>query len=202
MKKFAMAAAALVLGAFYAGAQELPELPDVPQVPVSMSVTYYEIEGRRYRDAVSAMRTAGPIGYEAETRTWFRFYYEVSQASNGCSITFLELPLDVEILYPRWNGYDRSRRSERERWDGHMHVLTVHENVHALIAFLGAIETYNDIVRMGPQADCEVLRSTVSATVDTANARIQTWQRDYDRVTDHGVEQVDFDLNAFMSERL
>ncbi len=38
--------------------------------------------------------------------------------------------------------------------------------------------------------------------VDAANDRLRGWQRDYDRVTDHGIDQVDFDLQAFMAERL
>ncbi|WP_417486726.1 DUF922 domain-containing protein [Maricaulis sp.] len=185
-----------------AGAQELPQLPQIDQVPVSMSVRYYDVDGRRVSDAVEAMRFAGPIGYEAETRTWGSYYMEYEQTSQGCALSVLEIPLEVEILYPNWTGYDRARRSDRDRWDARMHVLTVHENVHALIALLGMVETYNDVVQEGPQPDCGALQDRVRSMVDAANDRLNVWQRDYDRVTNHGADQVDFDLQAFMAERL
>ncbi|MAC89434.1 MAG: hypothetical protein CMF73_08925 [Maricaulis sp.] len=189
-------------GLSVAAAQELPELPQVDQVPVNMSVRYYDVDGRRVSDAVEAMRFAGPLGYEAETRTSGSYYMQYELTPRGCSLTLLEIPLEVEILYPNWTGYDRARRSDRERWDARMHVLTVHENVHALIAFLGMIETYNEVIQDGPQPDCEALQERVRSMVDAANDRLRGWQRDYDRVTDHGIDQVDFDLQAFMAERL
>lgn len=196
-------AVALVAGTtFRVCAQGLPELPEVEQVPLSMSVSYYDIDGRRYRDALEAMEFAGPIGYEAETRTFFSYYFETAQSADGCGLRYLELPLTVEILYPNWTGYDRARRSEREAWDNRMHVLTVHENVHAVIAFLGTVETYNDVVQIGMQPDCDELETRVREMTERANNRLQTWQREYDAVTEHGVEQHGFDLQTFMSERL
>lgn len=190
------------LGSAPAAAQELPVLPDVDQVPVSMSVRYYDVDGRRVSDAVDAMRFAGPIGYEAATRTWGSYHMEHELTSEGCALRMVEIPLEVEIIYPNWTGYDRARRSDRDRWDARMRVLTIHENVHAVIAFLGMIETYNDVVREGPQPDCDALTARVRSKVDAANDRLGVWQQDYDRVTDHGADQGDFDLEAFMAERL
>lgn len=183
-------------------AQELPRLPEVEEVPVIMSVRFYDVEGRRYRHAVEALRYAGPQGYDAVTNTMLRTYYEFSPSEQGCALRVLELPLEVEILYPRWLGYDNAPRADRESWDRRMHVLTVHENLHALIAFLGAISAYNDLASVGARDNCERLEAILRETVDTTNDRISRWQRDYDRVTRHDMEQPGFDFNAFMDERL
>lgn len=167
-----------------------------------MSVRYYDVEGRRYRDVIEAMRFAGPIGYEAETLTFFTYYFEFDQTSEGCGLGYIEFPLTVEIRYPNWVDYERARRSERRAWDNRMHVLRVHENVHALIAFMGAVETYNDVVGIGIQPDCTMLEARVRDMTERANDRLQQWQRDYDTETNHGREQHDFDLQVFMGERL
>ena len=182
--------------------QDRLELPEVEHVPVEVSFTYYDVDGRRYRDAVEAMRFAGPLGYEAETQASFRYYFETVETSQGCGLSYLEFPLTVEIQYPNWTDYERARRSDRQAWDRRMHVLSVHENVHALIAFLGTIETYNDMIRVGIQPDCATLDTRLRDATEQANERLQTWQRDYDSVTQHGREQQGFDLQVFMGERL
>jgi predicted secreted Zn-dependent protease len=182
--------------------QDTLDLPEVEHVPVEISVTYYDVEGRRYRDVVEAMRFTGPLGYDAETHSSFSYYFETARTSEGCGLSYLEFPLTVEIQYPNWTDYERARRSDREAWDRRMHVLSVHENIHALIAFLGTVETYNDMIRVGTQPDCSTLESRLRDATEQANERLQTWQRDYDSVTEHGQEQQGFDLQAFMSERL
>ena len=205
LKIAAMAAVPVWLAASIGGtasAQDLPDLPEVGQVPLTLSVVYYTVEGRRYDDAVDAMDEAGPNGYQAETRSQFTYDMRYQPTARGCAITHLDLPLDVEILYPQWTGYDRARRRDREAWDRHMDVLTVHENIHAVIAFLGTIEMYNALVQVGPQTDCETLDDLVRTRTREANARLQQWQQDYDRVTNHGEDQHGFDLHAFMGERL
>ncbi len=183
-------------------AQDAPELPRVEQVPLTIAIEHYDVEGRRYRDAVSRIRQVGPMGYDAVTHSAISYYFETSRGPDGCSLRYLELPLDVRILYPRWTGYERARRAERDAWDRHIHVLTVHENIHALIAFLGTIEAYNSLIQTAAEPDCDALQALLRARTDEANDRVRQWQRDFDRVTDHGMEQDGFDLQAFMAERL
>jgi predicted secreted Zn-dependent protease len=182
--------------------QDPPDLPHVEQVPMTISIRHYDVDGRRYSDVVEAMEHAGPVGFEAVTRSSMSFYYETATTPEGCRLTHLELPLDVEILYPRWISYEDARRSERQAWDRHMDVLSVHENVHAVISLLGTVETYNALVRVGLQPTCSDLHDLLETRTDEANDELRQWQRDYDRVTRHGRDQHEFDLQAFMQERL
>lgn len=193
---------ACLIAVFPSIAQELPTLPEVDQVPVTMSVEFYDVDGRSYRSAVRRMREVGPSGYDAVTQTYLNSYFELEYRDGQCAVSFAEVPLEIVILYPNWTRYERSGRSDRANWDTHMDVLTVHENIHAVIAFLGAIETYNSIVRANDPGDCQTLQDRLRSVTRAANEQIQRWQREYDDLTDHGREQHVFDLDAFMEERL
>jgi predicted secreted Zn-dependent protease len=192
---------AILVGAASALAQEPPELPEIEQVPVSVELTFYDVEGRSQRALDSNLRLRGPLGYDADTHYELSWFFEFWDDDDGCAVTFIEVPLHIRIRYPNWLNRGRASRRMRQAWDRRMHALEVHENGHSLIAYSGALEAYNAAVQFPGAATCEALQDGLSAVFDDAVDVISHQQREYDRITDHGLRQADYDWTPILGQQ-
>jgi len=178
--------------------QELPQLPDLEEIPVSQELVFYDVEGRTQRALNQNLRLNGPLGYDAETRYEISTYYEFTQSDSECRLTYLEVPLHITITYPNWVDVDRASRRRRVAWERRVEVLQVHENGHALLAWVGATELRNSVIQQGEAENCETLSSQINSAQEEAHEHMRAKQREYDRITSHGVEQSAYDWTPIL----
>lgn len=178
--------------------QSAPEFPHVEQVPVRIALQYYDVQGRSSRALEESIRYNGPIGFDAETQANISSYWQYEPLGQRCHLTILEIPLDVTIRYPHWVDLDRASRQMRTSWERRMTVLEVHENGHALLAFSAALDLYNELAVLGRDLDCDSFNHDLEARTDAAMDALRRRHREYDRITEHGTRQNDYDWTAII----
>lgn len=181
--------------------QSAPDFPRMDQVPVRIDLEFYDVEGRSSRALEESIRYAGPIGFDAATRANMSAYWEYQRVGQRCQLTVLEVPLEVTIRYPRWVDLDRASRQMRTSWERRMVVLEVHENGHAILAFATALDLYNELALFGQDLDCNSVNESMQVLSDAAMATLRIRQREYDRITEHGERQNDYDWTPVTGPR-
>ncbi|WP_339746283.1 DUF922 domain-containing protein [uncultured Maricaulis sp.] len=178
--------------------QAPPEFPHVEQIPVRVDLQFYDVEGRNDRLLNESVQFSGPLGVDADTQTYMSSFWQYQNLDGRCSATVIDIPLDITIRYPHWVGYERASRSRRANWDRRLAVLEAHENGHATLAYAAALDLYNALLAFGRDADCTTFNDEMQAIGDTAMSELQRRQREYDRITRHGLRQDDYDWTPIL----
>lgn len=170
-----------------------PDLPDIPQIGTRVDLRYYDVTGRTARDLEQSLATTGPPAFEAVTDYYIEPSYVFQHTESGCELSSLDVLVDIVITYPRWLDHDRAPRRLRRHWEIRMARLEIHENGHAVLAFMGAVDVYNAMIIHSTAPTCEILQTRLDASFEEAFSQVRSEQLRYDRITQHGLIQEEFD---------
>lgn len=173
--------------------QSPPDLPNIPEVGSRVDLRFYEVTGRNARDLEQSLATTGPPAFEAVTDYFVEPSFVFQESGGGCQLTSLEVLVDIVITYPRWVDRDRAPRRLQRHWETRMARLEIHENGHAVLAFMGAVDVYNAMVLNSSASTCDELSARLNTSFEEAFSALRSEQLRYDRITEHGRIQEEFD---------
>lgn len=188
----AIAGAASMTGSALAW-QSPPELPNIPEIETRVALTYYDVRGTSERELNRSLSTTGPAGFTAQTDYQLEPRWQYEDRGSECVVTNIDLLVDILITYPRWVDEERAPRRMRQQWATRMARLEIHENGHAVLAFMGAVDVYNAMIAIRSAPDCETLNGRLREAHETAFRALRSEQLRYDRITEHGRIQEEFD---------
>lgn len=176
-----------------AALQSPPDLPNIDEIGTRVDLRFYEVTGRNSRDLERSLATTGPPAFEAVTDYFVEPSFAYQETDTGCELSSLDVLVDIVITYPRWVDRERAPRRLQRHWEIRMARLEIHENGHAVLAFMGAVDVYNAMIIHSSAPTCEMLRSRLDASFNEAFSQMRSEQLRYDRVTEHGRVQEEFD---------
>lgn len=147
---------------------------------------YYDIIGSTWKELVNQMNILGPVdsnGNRCHALTEFKLiptsYLNKIQYASLC-VNTANL-VDILVTLPSWKHSDGVSTELINRWDHVVRVLGEHEQGHVNIVQ----ENYKLIVLAIELAELTKDYSEVTAAFE----RIDRFNRDYDKKTDHGRKQ-------------
>ena len=176
-----------------AALQSPPDLPNIDEIGTRVDLRFYDVTGRNARDLERSLATTGPPAFEAVTDYFVEPSFAYQETESGCELSSLDVLVDIVITYPRWVDRERAPRRLQRHWETRMARLEIHENGHAVLAFMGAVDVYNAMVIHSTAPTCEILASRLNASFEEAFSQMRSEQLRYDRITEHGRIQEEFD---------
>jgi predicted secreted Zn-dependent protease len=173
--------------------QDAPEFPPVEGVPVTVSLDFFDVSGVSQRRLDESIEMNRPLGFDTATIAGFTANWAYEADDQGCSLTAIEVPVDILLRYPRWTEWMRASQDMRADWEIRQAGTVSHENGHARIAVMTAVELHDEMVQNGRAADCATLEADLEARLEAGIQRLRDRQGEYDRITGHGTRQADYD---------
>lgn len=144
----------------------------------------YDVRGRTIADVAARIGS----GHVARTRwrvTW-KYTFEESAA---CRLKKFTVDVSATIRMPRWADRDAASPAARASWDAFHEATRKHEEGHRDYGVRAGRELASEIRALGPRNDCRRLKAGVEETASRVIASYQDADREYDRVTRHGIAQ-------------
>jgi predicted secreted Zn-dependent protease len=171
-----------------------PIIISEPGFEVVVRREFYGVTGRSYRDANNAVMTRQVmVGGAASAQASISFTYNVFMQNGACVLRDTFVAGDIVLTFPVWVEYESRSRSDRNRWSEFFETMQVHENYHAEITIQSVERMLAALNDIEPAEDCAQMRDRVEVTSDAVHDWLQRNQREYDRVTRHGIEQDNVD---------
>jgi predicted secreted Zn-dependent protease len=95
----------------------------------------------------------------------------------------------VRMTLPRWIPPEGVSDSVKREWERYIRVLKQHEAGHGQMALAAEAELHRRVAAVGTDTDPDRLKSTVEDLVRRTLREFQERDREYDRLTRHGLEQ-------------
>ncbi len=197
----------LMLGAFAfpAHAQDRVDLANVDtnlRLDIQSAATpvvtekyeYYQIKGeseRELRAQMSQNGTKWPDGQTYDSLTTWNIHwdYDYNCGAQGCSVEGFNSNVDITFRYPQWADPDTAPEALRNKWDGYMKNLVLHENGHRDMAVQATAELARAVSALPPAPNRTELDRQVKALSTELMAKLDKDEKDYDAVTIHGTTQ-------------
>jgi predicted secreted Zn-dependent protease len=165
-----------------------------PSLRVSVDSTYYDISGDNANAVRAQLVRLGPDRgagrYSALTRWELNWSYQpLIPVPGGCQTGPIVVNLRVTMTYPRWSASGNVEAGLRERWRTYQTALEMHEQGHRDIAIQAANELTARLSELPLQQSCEQLDQVARGVIREVTSQQEAAQREYDRVTNHGVAQ-------------
>lgn len=158
---------------------------------VHCSTNYYPITGSTLREMQEAIRRNRPAHVDREALTeWnvrVRFGVVGFQDAYRCG-GFTTLTT-IRITLPRWTPPEGVSESVSGAWDRYIKALRGHEEGHARFALAAAAEMHRRVAALGTESDPTSLKWRVDGIVVETLEEFHKREREYDRLTGHGLEQ-------------
>jgi predicted secreted Zn-dependent protease len=152
---------------------------------------YYPISSPSTRELLANLNRATPIRHNGnpfhaytESQIRWRFWWQTE--NRLCSITRVEVRVEVTFTLPR---LEASPAAVREVWERWYPELVRHENGHRDNALAAARRIETGIRRLPAQPDCRVLEQRANALGNGLIGELEARDRDYDSRTNYGESQ-------------
>jgi len=158
------------------------------------NVEYRDIRGNSVAALVASLDRLAIADTEGHrfygnTHWELRWNFRVESDGGDCSISSVDVDLDVRTTLPRWNPPPLAHRDLVNRWNRFSKALKTHEDGHRTIAIEAAREIANRIGKTAPTRDCDRMKQTIGNLADRIMRDYKLKERRYDESTDHGRRQ-------------
>lgn len=160
-------------------------VPALAEVTVSTSESHYVVQGDT-AGKILAFYKARKEKFAATTQPRFKYTFHWVQRGNICSVTGVDVHLHIHYTYPRLAN--SLKKYNRMWWDKTLKAMVIHERIHGRIAQETAHELEQDLMRI-KKVPCSGIKGTVKARANRILQEHSRRQREYDRITEHGVRQ-------------
>lgn len=156
-------------------------------------VESYDVNGDSVRELRQELDRKGPLfegrRYDARTRWWVRWHYDLTPVARGCRATRPQVDLEIAITLPRWRRPASAPEDLVERWERYLERLREHEDGHAAVAQEAARTIAGLLEDLPAEEDCGRADRAASRAAQDEIERANARDRQYDRETGHGASQ-------------
>jgi predicted secreted Zn-dependent protease len=154
----------------------------------------YEITGRDSAALARAVEMLGPrddqgVARAAHTRYDATWRYGYRSIGGRCTVTSVEVRVEIVVTLPRWTDPERAKPDLRQRWDDYRAALARHEEGHAALAREMSQRLDDALWRAKGKPDCAGFASELEALAQQALADDRARQDAYDATTERGAAQ-------------
>lgn len=155
------------------------------------TTNYYSVTGSTLREIQRSMMHNRPANVDREALTeWsVRAKFSVAKFQGGYRCGGFTTTTTIRMILPRWTAPEGVPESVRHEWERFINALKQHEQGHALFALTTAGQINRRVAEVGIEPDPESLKSRVDGIVAQTIQESREREREYDRLTRHGVEQ-------------
>ena len=162
-----------------------------PGVDVTISYSYYTVEGMTVREISRALTENGPRAgdaiYYATTTSQTGFTYRRVERGAHCRLENVGVKTDVVMLLPQWLQRDDAPEDLRRAWDEFLDRLLTHEGEHYRIVDQSTRRLYRALKGMRA-TNCSMLDSQAKATIEEISQQQTDLNLRFDERTRHGMD--------------
>jgi predicted secreted Zn-dependent protease len=160
---------------------------------VTETIIYYDVDGSTEQEVRANLDRLAPLDengrrFHATTKWSLSWRFDHQPGQQGCSITNVNIPLQVTTIMPRLNS-DQAPAPLREAFATYAERLLFHEKGHVRIGIDTAEKMDAAIRELPPHADCQQLSSAANALGFQIAGEGGQRNHDYDAETRHGETQ-------------
>ena len=159
--------------------------PALAEVTVSTSEERYIVEGNT-RAQIARFYKQREEEYSAYAQPTFKYNYTWMKQGDHCAITDVKIHLHITYMYPRLAN--STGKSTQQWWDNQLEKLAIHEQIHGRIARESAHELEQELLKL-KDLTCSNVKNAVSNRANFVFRKHKRRQEDYDRLTEHGLQQ-------------
>ena len=161
---------------------------------VSINTQYYPVTGFNSTQIRQSIQQSGPIGkdgrrYHANTNWKLSWSYRWIESTSVCRITQVDVSIDINYLLPKHQHTDNLPQELKTDWENFFQALFRHEQQHKTYGVEAARELELKLLQIDQQLSCSRLDDLVSTTAQEVLDKYDRLERDYDRITGHGLNQ-------------
>lgn len=165
--------------------------PVFAEVVLKEKVDYYPVNGTGKKEIIKNLKKDSPYKkgkdyYPAFTQTDIRYKYSWAQKNGRCQVTQVKVFLTLTYVYPRLARAQSN--SVQQWWEKKIARFVIHENIHGDISKRSAYELDRKLRGM-KDINCSNAKSVISARAKYIVRQMKKEQAEYDRITNHGIEQ-------------
>jgi predicted secreted Zn-dependent protease len=163
-------------------------------VVVTEHFVYYDVSGHTERDVRRQMTKNGTKWDDGKTydsvTTWnINWDYDYNCTAEGCKAEAFNSTVKVTFRYPKWVTAESAPQTLREKWDGYMKNLVLHEHGHRDMAVEATEELARAVSALPPAPSRAELDRQVKLLSKKMMAKLDSDQIEYDATTVHGTTQ-------------
>lgn len=164
------------------------------EVVVEKSTTYFQIGGRTAAELDAEMARKGPLTQATGGRhpgaTQIRFGGDLTYTRRGnrCAIDDVRVTVQTKLILPRWKNRKTASKEMALLWDALAADIKRHEERHAEIARQHAKMLEQQLMKLRPERDCEVLQDRVSVVTDEVTLAHDEAQMRFDLIESKNFE--------------
>ena len=156
---------------------------------ISVETRYYPVQGSDLRTLHDSMQRNGPGGrYLAQTEWNIEWNYRWLESNGMCRLTSTHVDVAISMLMPRPEQADLFSSGLRQSWQSFYDALLRHEEHHRDYGIMAARELDDALASFTPRP-CHGFQNELSSLARDIVARYERLEKEYDRVTDHGINE-------------
>lgn len=165
--------------------------PAFGEVLLTEKVKYYSVGGYGKSEITKNLKKYAPHkkgndSYPAYTQTDLKYEYSWGKRGSRCTITKVKIYLDLTYVYPKLTQ-PQSKRTQKW-WDEKIRKFEIHEKIHGSISKRSAHELDRKM-RSLTDINCSNAKQTIASRAKFILRQMKKAQKDYDRITEHGIKQ-------------
>jgi hypothetical protein len=160
------------------------------QIKFNLQQRTYPIHGKDYLSAFTNLRASGKFSAWAQWK--LEYEYKHAQTGKQCTIDNLIITVSGDILMPEWVEQTRAPQQDQAAWNRGQRQLQIHEEGHIQHGKDAAVMLRTKLLPLSAE-NCESVDRWATTALSTTTLYLQQLDRDYDRVTQHGLRQFDHD---------
>lgn len=155
------------------------------------TTNYYNVTGSTIHEIRRSMLRNRPskVTRDALTEWDIRTRFGTGRLQGGYRCSGFTTTTTIRMTLPRWTPPEAVSDSVKQEWERYLAVLSQHEAGHGQIAMATAGELHRRVAGVGIHPDPDGLKSTVKTLVVQTLQEFRERDREYDRLTRHGLEQ-------------
>lgn len=160
--------------------------PSLAQPTFSTNYQSFNVKGLTQVELWKDIQTNGPrsrLGIGSAGYTSFRFDNKVNIVPrNGkCIISSIEFHLTSIVELPNWTDYDAASADLQIYWQALSSDVRRHEDGHVEIAEASISKLYQDLSKITPQRNCDVLKRKVRTIIKRSEVTRNRAQNAFER---------------------
>jgi len=172
----------------------LTAAPCLADVVKTETVKYYMVTGKGKKEIVRSMKRNSPIKqkgrtFQGNTSSQIKYKFTWIRKNGVCTINKVTVRIHITYLYPKLA--QQTSKAIRQWWDTYMERLTEHELVHGEIA-LESAHVLDRALNTLKTPNCDNVEKRVKNKFDSIMQKYKKKQKDYDKLTEHGIHQERF----------
>jgi len=163
------------------------------QDTVQIRTNYYAISGNTARELRRSINLARPssesIPRDAMTTWRIEWKSSVDRANGECRLNTFTTSTTIVLTMPSWAATTNASPDLVKAWKEYFAALMKHEWGHAQLTLPVAAEIKKRAKEVAPRSDCDEYKRLITEQSRGLLRELDHQQKEYDRVTRHGVTQ-------------